>query len=406
MSREETKKLLGGYATGTLTPEEQQALFAAALEDQELFDALASEQSLRDLMRDPAAKAQMLAALDGHASPGGWMEWMRRPWVAGLVAAGLAAVGVTVWRTKGGGTVVQREAAPMAAQVKPEPTPPAVDAVSPAPKVEERQIIASARPDNRRRESAAATTPVAPLTPPPATSAPAAGSRDAKDAQVAAAERKPAEPDAAKERVQAASNSQTAQAAPTPSPMNFSMNGSQQNGQQNVAPSPSQQAVQLYDQRILSNSYAPPAGAGGGMGPGGAKAELALRAAAPPLALNLKFAIIRASNVETDLSTALDRGEGVKLRIVPNAPGFLYVFEGGTSVVSAQVTGGQQFETPELKSNGAGRRQFRVIFTREAIASGVAGDFAASPRTKSAIVPARNPVPQPQLEQMVTLTWK
>ena len=405
MSREETKKLLGGYATGTLTPEEQQALFAAALEDQELFDALANEQSLRDLMRDPAAKAQMLAALDGPASRGGWMGWMRRPWVAGLVIAGLAAVGVTVWRTQSGGTVVQREALPMA-QVRPGPTPPAVDAVSPAPKVEERRIIASAKPDNRRRESAAAAAPVAPLTGPPATSAPAAGSRDAKDAQVAAAERKPDEPDAAKEHLQAASNSQTVQVAPTPSPMNFSRNGPQQNGQQNVAPSPSQQAVQLYDQRILSNSYAPPAGAGGGIGPGGAKAELALRAAAPPLALNLKFAIIRASNVETDLSTALDRGEGVKLRIVPNAPGFLYVFEGGTSVVSAQVTSGQQFETPELKSNGAGRRQFRVIFTREAIASGVAGDFAASPRTKSAIMPARNPVPQPQLEQMVTLTWK
>src|SRR5262249_21444800 len=176
MSREETKKLLGGYATGTLTPEEQQALFAAALEDQELFDALANEQSLRDLMRDLAARAQMLAALDGPASRGGWMGWMRRPWVAGLVTAGLAAVGVTVWRTQGGGIVVQREAPPMAAQVKPEPTPPAVDAVSPASKVEERQIIASAKPDNRRRESAAATAPVAPLTPPPATSAPTAGS--------------------------------------------------------------------------------------------------------------------------------------------------------------------------------------------------------------------------------------
>src|ERR1019366_6497011 len=64
MSPEDIKKLLGGYATGTLTAEERQALFAAALEDQELFDALAREQSLRDLLRDPAARAQLLAALD------------------------------------------------------------------------------------------------------------------------------------------------------------------------------------------------------------------------------------------------------------------------------------------------------------------------------------------------------
>ena len=55
MSPQDIKKLLGGYATGTLTAEEQQALFAAALEDQELFDALAREQSVRDLLRDPAS---------------------------------------------------------------------------------------------------------------------------------------------------------------------------------------------------------------------------------------------------------------------------------------------------------------------------------------------------------------
>ena len=67
MSREEIHKLLGGYATGTLTPEEQEALFAAALEDQELFDALAKEQPLHDLLRDPAARAQLLAALEERA---------------------------------------------------------------------------------------------------------------------------------------------------------------------------------------------------------------------------------------------------------------------------------------------------------------------------------------------------
>src|ERR1019366_478681 len=40
MSPEDIKKLLGGYATGTLTAEERQGLFAAALEDQEMFDAV------------------------------------------------------------------------------------------------------------------------------------------------------------------------------------------------------------------------------------------------------------------------------------------------------------------------------------------------------------------------------
>ena len=88
MSREQVHKLLGGYATGTLTPEERQALFGAALEDQELFDALAREQSLHDLLRDPAAKAQLLAALDD--APVTWRQRAAR-WIWGH-AVGLAAV--------------------------------------------------------------------------------------------------------------------------------------------------------------------------------------------------------------------------------------------------------------------------------------------------------------------------
>lgn len=69
MRREDIRKLLGGYATGTLTAEERQALFEAALDDQELFDALAKEQPLRELLEDPAARARLLAALDDSPLP-------------------------------------------------------------------------------------------------------------------------------------------------------------------------------------------------------------------------------------------------------------------------------------------------------------------------------------------------
>ncbi len=91
MSRDEIQKLLGGYATGTLTGEEQQALFAAALEDQELFDTLAREQSLRDLLSDSAARASLLAALDAPAPE----PWLHRWWKP-LSAAGVAVVLATV----------------------------------------------------------------------------------------------------------------------------------------------------------------------------------------------------------------------------------------------------------------------------------------------------------------------
>lgn len=103
MTHDDIRKLLGGYATGTLTPEEQRALFAAALEDQELFDALAKEQALRDLLRDPAARAHVLASLD--ETPQSWwrpaVRWLVRPAVAGTMAACLAvATGYGIWRAR------------------------------------------------------------------------------------------------------------------------------------------------------------------------------------------------------------------------------------------------------------------------------------------------------------------
>jgi hypothetical protein len=92
MSREDVHKLLGGYATGTLTSEERQALFEAALQDQELFDALAREQALREVLEDPAARAHLLAAIDG-----GTLPWYQRWWrLAPVVAMAAAVVVVAV----------------------------------------------------------------------------------------------------------------------------------------------------------------------------------------------------------------------------------------------------------------------------------------------------------------------
>jgi hypothetical protein len=103
MKPEDIRKLLGGYATGTLTAEEREGLFEAALDDQELFDALAKEQPLRELLEDPAARAHLLAALDD-----GPLRWPRRfeQWLWGH-AVGLAAVacfltvgGYVAWQSR------------------------------------------------------------------------------------------------------------------------------------------------------------------------------------------------------------------------------------------------------------------------------------------------------------------
>lgn len=50
MTRDEIRGLIGGYATGSLSEAEQKLLFEAALDDQELFDELAREQALKELL--------------------------------------------------------------------------------------------------------------------------------------------------------------------------------------------------------------------------------------------------------------------------------------------------------------------------------------------------------------------
>src|ERR1700678_258313 len=59
MTQEEIRKLLGGYATDRLTADERRILFEAALEDQELFNALQNEDALRELLDDPVARSQV-----------------------------------------------------------------------------------------------------------------------------------------------------------------------------------------------------------------------------------------------------------------------------------------------------------------------------------------------------------
>jgi hypothetical protein len=95
MSEHDVEKLLGGFAADTLTPEERHALYNAALLDQRLFDTLADEQALKDLLNDPAVRRRLLAELKppGRSATGNrlsWLNWFGRP--AGLAFAGGLAV--------------------------------------------------------------------------------------------------------------------------------------------------------------------------------------------------------------------------------------------------------------------------------------------------------------------------
>ncbi|MGJ5819676.1 hypothetical protein [Paludibaculum fermentans] len=86
---EQIEMLLGGYATGTLTPEENKALMEAALHDQTLFDALMDEEALRETLADGDTRAALLAAL----RPGEKARvWWQAPWPWAAAATALVAV--------------------------------------------------------------------------------------------------------------------------------------------------------------------------------------------------------------------------------------------------------------------------------------------------------------------------
>jgi hypothetical protein len=104
----DVEKLLGGFATNSLTDQERTKLFAAALTNQRLFDALADEQALKELLDDPRSRRLLIQALKEKQSKADWLEklqaWFRQPWYqqpaswafAGGAVVALLAVSVVV----------------------------------------------------------------------------------------------------------------------------------------------------------------------------------------------------------------------------------------------------------------------------------------------------------------------
>ena len=164
MSREEIQKLLGGYATDTLSEAERRALFEAAIEDQELFDALAKEQALRDVLHDPSARQQLIEALGPAREPvaaRAW-RWLRQPAalaMAGGMAALLIVAGLVLRQTR---HPARREVM-MADALVPQPAPPRAAPLSAvAPSAAHQKLF---RPPAARVLRPSATLPAPPALP-------------------------------------------------------------------------------------------------------------------------------------------------------------------------------------------------------------------------------------------------
>ncbi len=141
MSEHDLEKLLGGFAADTLTPEEKQTLYIAALQDQRLFNALADEQALKEWLADPDVRRRLLASLEQKSGSGAsgslsWLDWFRRPaglaFTGGLAAAALAVVlGIRIYQDslrQAAQSVATEDAKPAS---PPAPIPPASQQATP-----------------------------------------------------------------------------------------------------------------------------------------------------------------------------------------------------------------------------------------------------------------------------------
>jgi hypothetical protein len=386
MNREDVQKLLGGYATGTLTPEERQALFAAALDDQELFDALAREQSLRDLLRDPAAKAQVLVALDAapDAAPdNARVPWHRygwwRPAAVAAAMAGIAVMVVVVTRKQdpppAAERVVAQNRGPVGGGQGPgaEPGAPMARRTKPL-------VLPNRKP--------AAKLPELPA-PPMVAAAPLPTPAETPSIIVASghqAARRLSEP----ARFSTPENL-AVRAEQMPRPI-FRQPGQQlgqqlgqQPGQPGLRDSAAGSGGALQSRFLAANArllfYGNPVAADAigekkaakTTAANGTLASAGLTAV-PAFHLGVRCSILRKQSggetVEVGIETVLDAGEPIKLRIVPNDRGVLRVWEPGPNGGLRTVASGtaqplQPFEVSLPDYALPGGRQLYVQFTRD-----------------------------------------
>ncbi|MEW6246544.1 MAG: hypothetical protein AB1555_07530 [Nitrospirota bacterium] len=153
MAERDLEKLLGAFATDTLTAEERRALFEAALRDQALFDALADEQALKELLNDPVSRRRILAALERPpaTTTTSWAarftEWFRRPVNAALAGGLAAAVVAIVVGTRLYEETLRTSVPPMAAEdAKPPTQAPAPASTEPQARHEPRTLVPKSEP--------------------------------------------------------------------------------------------------------------------------------------------------------------------------------------------------------------------------------------------------------------------
>lgn len=146
----QAEKLIGGWVAGTLTAEERTRLLDASMKNQALFDALADEEGLRELLADPGVRRELAGLLQAEPRESWWQRLFRPVPMAAFSAVAVAVVGLLVVRPgfekmqTAAPAVIQadQEAPSMSPALPPLETPrtPAKSNKAPAPVSARRQL--------------------------------------------------------------------------------------------------------------------------------------------------------------------------------------------------------------------------------------------------------------------------
>jgi hypothetical protein len=332
----------------------------------------------------------LLGALDTPAGRvADFWQWLRRPVVAGLAAAGVAALAIGVWQGTRVTSVKPTAASVMVAELeRPKPLAPAPDSApapgaqvnradSPAAEMADKQT-ARAKELPSRQFAAGAQSPMAGpatelmkqkkalmATAPPAGQAesiaglkgdpvPAPASQIADNKAVGALSPPPPQAPAAMPIFTARKAEAQADATAAPTQQ---LRGAVVGG---IAPLDARALFYLDRVPPAANSFVQSSGGGVAEPPHAALAAPRKDAATR---LGVRISILRATG-EVDLTTVLDPGETVRLKLIPNADGFLYVAEGARTLASGRAQRWQPFETPELRFEGSGQKQLTVLLSQ------------------------------------------
>ena len=112
----DVEALLAGRVAEALSPAEERRLYRAALEHQPVFDSLAKQDELTDVLRDPALRQRLSQRLTAATPPAARARSLRPAyWLATLAAA--ASVAVVLWSGRPQpGPVAQAPAVPTGAR--------------------------------------------------------------------------------------------------------------------------------------------------------------------------------------------------------------------------------------------------------------------------------------------------